>query len=112
MRAEITITIIIGLLILGGITYLSIQDASPDPLQTGEEYPEYKEIQNPSGFLNTDGEEILLSDFIGEKVILLDFMTYSCINCQRTFPYLNEWYEKYKDEGLLVVGIHTPEFAF
>jgi peroxiredoxin len=39
-------------------------------------------------------------------------MTYSCINCQRTFPYLNAWWEKYKDHGLVIVGIHTPEFDF
>jgi len=71
-----------------------------------------KEITDPSGFINTDGMPILLSDYIGKKVILLDFWTYSCINCQRTVPYLEAWYQKYKDEGLVVIGIHTPEFAF
>lgn len=70
----------------------------------------YKEIINPSGFVNSG--EFQLKDLIGKKVVLLDFMTYSCINCQRTFPYLNAWYQKYKDEGLEIVGIHTPEFAF
>ena len=39
-------------------------------------------------------------------------MTYSCINCIRTFPYLNAWYDKDKDRGLEIIGIHTPEFAF
>ncbi|NCN52314.1 redoxin domain-containing protein [Candidatus Parcubacteria bacterium] len=72
----------------------------------------YVEIVNPSGFVNTDGAPIALSDYVGKKVILVDFMTYSCINCQRTFPYMAAWYEKYKDEGLIIVGIHTPEFAF
>lgn len=70
----------------------------------------YKEIVNPAGFVNTDN--ITLKELIGKKVILVDFLTYSCINCQRTFPYLNAWYEKYKDDGLEIVGIHTPEFAF
>lgn len=74
------------------------------------DYPKYNEIVNPSGFVNTD--PLQLSDYVGEKVILLDFMTYSCINCQRTFPYLNQWYDTYKDQGLIVIGIHTPEFAF
>ncbi|MDN4473500.1 cytochrome c biogenesis protein CcdA [Demequina zhanjiangensis] len=46
------------------------------------------------------------------KVVLVDFWTYSCINCQRTFPYLTEWYEKYKDLGFEIVGVHSPEFAF
>lgn len=70
----------------------------------------YKEIVNPSGFINTD--KITIKENIGKKVILVDFMTYSCINCQRTFPYLVSWYEKYKDQGLEIIGIHTPEFAF
>jgi thiol-disulfide isomerase/thioredoxin len=43
---------------------------------------------------------------------LLDFWTYSCINCQRTIPYLNAWYAKYKDAGLEIIGVHTPEFDF
>lgn len=46
------------------------------------------------------------------KVVLVDFWTYTCINCQRTLPYLKDWYEKYKDDGLVVVGVHTPEFEF
>lgn len=46
------------------------------------------------------------------KVILVDFWTYSCINCLRTLPYLKSWYEKYKDQGLVIIGVHSPEFAF
>jgi len=46
------------------------------------------------------------------KVVLVDFWTYTCINCQRTLPYLKDWYEKYKDDGLVIVGVHTPEFEF
>ncbi len=46
------------------------------------------------------------------KVVLIDFWTYSCINCQRTQPYLNEWYKKYKNEGFEIVGMHAPEFSF
>lgn len=70
----------------------------------------YKEIANPAGFVNTDG--ITLGELVGKKVILVDFMTYSCINCQRTFPHVAAWHEKYKEQGLEIVGIHTPEFAF
>lgn len=51
-------------------------------------------------------------DQLRGKVILVDFWTYSCINCIRTFPYLKEWYAKYKDKGLVIVGVHTPEFEF
>lgn len=46
------------------------------------------------------------------KVVLVDFWTYSCINCLRTLPYVKAWYEKYKDYGLVVIGVHAPEFAF
>ena len=46
------------------------------------------------------------------KVVLVDFWTYSCINCLRTLPYVRAWAEKYKDHGLVVIGVHTPEFAF
>jgi thiol-disulfide isomerase/thioredoxin len=46
------------------------------------------------------------------KVVLIDFWTYSCINCQRTLPYLVEWDKKYRDQGLVIIGAHAPEFAF
>ena len=46
------------------------------------------------------------------KVVLVDFWTYSCINCQRTLPYVREWHAKYHDRGLVVIGVHTPEFAY
>jgi cytochrome c biogenesis protein CcdA/thiol-disulfide isomerase/thioredoxin len=84
-----------------------IPPLAPVPHATG---PKYVEIADPSGFVNSDPFQ--LKDLIGKKVVLLDFMTYSCINCQRTFPALNQWYKTYKDQGLEIVGIHTPEFAF
>jgi cytochrome c biogenesis protein CcdA/thiol-disulfide isomerase/thioredoxin len=46
------------------------------------------------------------------KVVLVDFWTYSCVNCLRALPYVKAWYAKYKDHGLVVIGVHTPEFAF
>jgi thiol-disulfide isomerase/thioredoxin len=46
------------------------------------------------------------------KVVVVDFWTYSCINCLRSLPYVRAWSEKYKDQGLVVIGVHTPEFAF
>jgi cytochrome c biogenesis protein CcdA/thiol-disulfide isomerase/thioredoxin len=46
------------------------------------------------------------------KVVVVDFWTYSCINCLRTLPYVKSWYERYKDYGLVVIGVHSPEFAF
>ncbi|MDD9899521.1 MAG: redoxin family protein [Alphaproteobacteria bacterium] len=52
-----------------------------------------------------------ISDMKG-KVVLVDFWTYSCINCIRTLPYLRDWYSKYHDRGFEIVGVHAPEFAF
>ncbi|WP_343649656.1 cytochrome c biogenesis protein DipZ [Stenotrophomonas sp.] len=46
------------------------------------------------------------------KVVLIDFWTYSCINCLRAMPYVHEWERRYRDHGLVVIGVHTPEFAF
>ncbi len=46
------------------------------------------------------------------KTVLVDFWTYSCINCIRTLPYVTRWYDTYKDKGFVVIGVHTPEFAF
>jgi cytochrome c biogenesis protein CcdA/thiol-disulfide isomerase/thioredoxin len=54
----------------------------------------------------------LTPDQLKGKVVLVDFWTYSCINCLRTLPYVKAWAQKYKDSGLVVIGVHTPEFPF
>lgn len=58
-----------------------------------------------------NSEPLTISQLKG-KVVLIDFWTYTCINCIRTLPYVTSWYEKYKDKGFVVVGVHTPEFEF
>ena len=75
-----------------------------------EEYDRAKPLTNPTGYINV--ENVSIEENIGEKVILLDMWTYSCINCQRTFPHLKEWHRKYADDGLLIIGNHAPEFDF
>jgi thiol-disulfide isomerase/thioredoxin len=79
--------------------------------EKNKKYPYEKEISTPDGFINTDGKPITLAE-LKDKVVLLDIWTYSCINCRRTLPYIESWYEKYKDQGFVVVGLHTPEFSF
>lgn len=54
---------------------------------------------------------VRLADLRG-KVVLLDFFEYSCVNCIRTFPYLKEWQQRYADQGLVVIGVHTPQYGF
>jgi len=61
-------------------------------------------------WLNTDGP-LSLKNLRG-KVVLVDFWTYTCINCIRTLPHVTSWYDKYKDQGFVVIGVHTPEFQF
>ena len=70
----------------------------------------------PAPEILTDGEWFnsapLTMEELKGKVVVVDFWTYSCINCIRTLPYLKSWYETYKNQGLVIVGVHTPEFAF
>jgi cytochrome c biogenesis protein CcdA/thiol-disulfide isomerase/thioredoxin len=70
------------------------------------------EIPSLSGATAWLNSPALTPDELRGKVVLIDFWTYSCINCLRALPYVKGWYEKYKDHGLLVVGVHAPEFAF
>ena len=67
------------------------------------------EFQGIDRWLNS--QPLTLAGLRG-KVVLIDFWTYSCINCLRTLPYVKRWYETYRRAGLVVVGVHTPEFAF
>jgi thiol-disulfide isomerase/thioredoxin len=71
--------------------------------------PYRPDLKDTSGFINT--EPFTLDDLEGQ-VILIDFWTYTCINCIRTMPFLKDWHEKYADDGLVIVGVHTPEFEF
>lgn len=75
-----------------------------------DEYERAKEVVEPEGYINTN--DFLVADNVGKNVVLVDFWTYSCINCQRTQPYLNAWHDKYNNKGLVIVGVHTPEFEF
>lgn len=67
------------------------------------------ELTGITSYINTNATK--LSDLKG-KVVLVDFWTYSCINCIRTLPYLVDWNQKYSDKGLVIVGVHSPEFEF
>jgi cytochrome c biogenesis protein CcdA/thiol-disulfide isomerase/thioredoxin len=65
-----------------------------------------------SGAVSWINSSPLSSKVLKGKVVLIDFWTYSCINCLRALPYVESWAAKYKDAGLVVIGVHTPEFAF
>lgn len=67
------------------------------------------EIKGIDAWINS--EPLRIADLKG-KVVLIDFWAYSCINCIRTLPYLTAWYDKYHDQGFVIIGVHSPEFAF
>ena len=80
--------------------------ASDTSLPVITKAPDFVGIEN---WLNSDS---LTIESLRGKVVLIDFWTYTCINCIRTLPYVTSWYEKYKDKNFIVVGVHTPEFEF
>jgi cytochrome c biogenesis protein CcdA/thiol-disulfide isomerase/thioredoxin len=73
------------------------------------EAPEFTETQR---WFNTPGDKPLTLASLRGRVVLVDFWTYTCINCIRTLPYLKAWDATYRNKGLTIVGVHTPEFAF
>ncbi len=115
--------VIIGIILAIGILQSTFSTTIPPQKSSGViltnetvlaekamKYASGVDFVQPSGFLNS--EPFSLKDVVGKKVILIDFWTYSCINCIRTQPYLNAWHKQYEDDGLLIVGVHTPEFDF
>lgn len=96
------------------------ETASGGPGLPGVETPDLPvlgrapEFTGTQRWFNTPGDRPLSLAALTRqrKVVLVDFWTYTCINCIRTFPYLKAWHERYADQGLTIVGVHTPEFAF
>lgn len=120
-----------------GLTFLEDNSIVKSALQQLNTSPDQKDIGKPMneitnpysnspsrlpnlgkapGFTNLSGSWInsdpLTIEELKGKVILVDFWTYTCINCIRTLPYIQRWHETYKDQGLVIVGVHTPEFEF
>ena len=89
----------------GGAMMMSAQGAD-GPAKTEGPMPP---LAGATGWLNTAP---LTTESLRGKVVVVDFWAYSCINCLRTMPYVNAWYRHYKDSGLVILGVHSPEFAF
>jgi len=92
-----------------GSGLLSVLDKPETGGEGLDNYGPAPELAGIASWLNS--EPLALADLKG-KVVLIDFWTYSCINCIRTLPHITKLYEDYKDQGLIVIGVHTPEFAF
>lgn len=91
-------------------------EAGAEQIATGADLPDLgaaPDFTDPGEWFNTDGHQLSIEELTAQgKVVLIDFWTYTCINCIRTFPYLKAWDEKYRDDGLVIVGVHAPEFPF
>lgn len=74
--------------------------------------PEEGELPSLAGAVQWLNSPPLSAEALRGKVVLIDFWTYSCINCLRTLPYVKAWADRYRDQGLVVIGVHAPEFAF
>jgi thiol-disulfide isomerase/thioredoxin len=91
---------------LGMIGCAKAQSAAAKRLHEEGDFPS---LSGATGWLNT---QPLTAAGLRGKVVLIDFWTYTCVNWRRTLPYVRAWAEKYKDHGLVVIGVHTPEFSF
>jgi len=119
MKTEIKTAIICGMIITVGIISISIFYNEVDmkrnttyniEIEDKSKLQKVPSMLDATGYINTASNE--LAETLEGKVVLYDIWTYSCINCIRTLPYITTWDEKYGDEGLVIVGIHTPEFEF
>ena len=86
--------------------------ANPPPKHSPSQHRGRRRLPPLSGAVEWLNSPPLTAEGLRGKVVLIDFWTYSCINCLRSIPYVKAWAEKYKDHGLVVIGVHTPEFAF
>jgi thiol-disulfide isomerase/thioredoxin len=119
MKTEIKTAIICGIIITIGIVSISVFYNEVDMKRNtpyNNEIADKSKLQkvpsilDATGYINIPSNE--LAETLEGKVVLYDIWTYSCINCIRTLPYITTWDEKYRNEGLVIVGIHTPEFEF
>jgi thiol-disulfide isomerase/thioredoxin len=92
--------------LLAGLAYGGNADYPATLLKTGASAPDFKGID---GWLNSPPLDVKQ---LKGKVVLVDFWTFDCINCAHTIPHVEDWYARYRDKGLVVVGVHTPEYSF
>ncbi len=127
MRSEIkTAVIMIAIIVgIGGVISIFLQQIETESFESGivpsdkginlakinkSSLKQVPRLDGISGYINTTPEE--LQEIMQNKVVLYDIWTYTCINCIRTIPYINAWNEKYADDGLQIIGVHSPEFEF
>ena len=119
MKSEIKTGLIFGIIILVGTVSLYLFYTEIDlkknttnqlEIQNKDLLKKAPTLKGMTGLINTTEKN--LDKLIKGNVVLYDFWTYSCINCIRTLPYITAWDDKYQEQGLVIIGIHTPEFEF
>ena len=94
----------------------AVDEGGAEEIEAGVDLPRLgraPEFTGTQQWFNTDGEPVSIASEISQgNVVLIDFWTYTCINCIRTLPYLKAWDSEYRDDGLTIVGVHSPEFPF
>ncbi len=126
MKTETKTAIILGAIILGAIIGISAALSTLETQDTKNQssnsetrilgnldksnFKKAPKLVGITEYINTSAET--LEEEIKDKVVMYDIWTYSCINCIRTLPYITAWNEKYSNDGLLIIGIHSPEFEF
>lgn len=100
--------VVFGLLASAAAVSLAVLPPTPDapPASVQKTEPAFRDID---AWINSPP---LSLDALRGKVVLVDFWTFDCVNCLNTLPHVKAWHEKYKDQGLVVVGVHTPEYAY
>jgi len=104
---------IVAIVVLAAaVSTLFTSQGSAQPIGNPSTLPSYGSAPDFQGIAAWINSPALHISQLRGKVVLVDFWTYSCINCIRTIPYLNAWYNEYGNNGLVIVGVHTPEFTF
>jgi thiol-disulfide isomerase/thioredoxin len=109
-RGYLVVAAVVIALSVGAVIFAANSEVHPPPVDV-----RHLPVLGPAPALDAKGwintSPLAPKDLSG-KVVLYDFWTYSCINCQRTMPYLRSWFDRYRRDGLVIVGIHSPEFDF
>jgi thiol-disulfide isomerase/thioredoxin len=116
-RTSLVALVALGALALGAVLFAGRSDPSRiagiDDVDSVDDLPVLADavpsVEQAEGWLNS--EPLDDADLVG-KVVVYDFWTYSCVNCVRTFPYLRAWQDRYEEDGLVIIGVHSPEFEF
>ncbi len=112
-----TVLILSACSVQGSASQTSPKTATPAPAPIQMEVQATAPLlQNKSDFYGLgpwiNSEPIGSLDDLRGRIVLLEFWTFGCVNCAQSLPYVQQWHEKYKDQGLTIIGIHSPEFAY